>query len=96
MSHPARNRRRVLLSLALGLLAPAFARAADGTSEAASEGGDEAARDVVMARIADARADHSEVAGRIEETGVPALPVRQKLLDLFAQRGHDRKVAQAP
>ena len=36
-------------------------------------------------RITDPRFSQAKIAGRIEETGIPALPIRQQSLDLIAK-----------
>ena len=36
-------------------------------------------------RITDLCADYAEITGSIEQAGIPAIPVRQQLFDLFAK-----------
>lgn len=43
--------------------------------------------------VADFRNDDSQIAGRIKETWIPALPIGQQGFDLVA-KGHDRNVTE--
>ena len=50
---------------------------------------------VGMIPVADPRLDQAEIAGRIEQAGIPTLPIRQQGFDFLA-KAHGRNVTERP